>query len=132
MGSHLNVYQYQPLRPREIRILRIHVDNAARPQDITIDLQCSLQVVSLDQCGEFDALSYSWGYATMDEQVEWSRQTFTTVQSCYPIEMDGKLALITRSLRNALRRLRQALHPLSRKYAANQGQSELAARSEYI
>jgi len=129
MKPKLEFYRYQPLEHREIRVLQIDVDPNISPQDITTDLCCSLLVVSLDKCNAFDALSYTWGPATMDEQMEWAQQIFTTVLACCPIHVDGKIALVTKSLRNALRRLRQSLHPESIALAA---ENHFAARSKLI
>lgn len=48
-------YQYQPLRPDEIRLLKI------LPGKPFVDLQCELLHVSLDATLTYEALSYTWG-----------------------------------------------------------------------
>lgn len=50
----------------------------------------------------YDALSYTWGPATADEARTDSLQIFTTVQRCYPILCQGRVALVTKSLRRAI------------------------------
>ncbi|KAI1366569.1 heterokaryon incompatibility protein-domain-containing protein [Xylaria arbuscula] len=54
---------------------------------------------------DYLALSYTWGPATLEEQDAANAQIFTTVQRCYPVNCGGEIILVTRSLRDALKRI---------------------------
>ncbi len=101
-------HQYTPLPPRFIRLLRIHPNPGYR--DSSVQLKIELKECLLD-AAEYDALSYTWGPATLEEQEELSSQIFTTVARCYPVLCNGKIIPVTRSLRNALFRLRYLEDP---------------------
>lgn len=77
-----------------------------------------MRIVNLDSNDRvgYDALSYTWGVATLEEKEPASRQIFTTVQRCYPIMCDGKIVLATQNLRSALRRIRQLDRPQMASY----------------
>ena len=107
MENYFEAYRYRSLGPCEIRILHIRMDHLENPEDITADLECSLEAVPLQNCNEFVAISYTWGSSLEEERIRWSEQIFTSVRNCYPIYVGGKLAFVTRSSRNALRRVRQ-------------------------
>ncbi len=102
-------YHYAALLPRHIRLIRLlprlEYDNS---DPVFIELHTA----RLDEY-RFIALSYTWGPATLEEQDATDAQTFTTVPRCYPIYCGGKIIRVTRSLRDALIRIRQFLDPAS-------------------
>ena len=98
-------YRYAPLTPKSIRLLRIYPGHRYRSQ-----LKIELRNCPLEDA-EYNALSYPWGPATLEEQDELAVQIFTTVARCYPIICEGRIVLVTRSLRNALLRLRSLNKP---------------------
>ena len=69
---------------------------------------------------DFDALSYTWGPSTLEEEDEAAQQIFTTVARCYPIFCDDKIILVAKSLRDKLRRLRQLDDPEVKAYMASE------------
>jgi hypothetical protein len=52
----------------------------------------------------------TWGPSTLEEEQERAIQIFTAVDRCYPILCGGEIVLVTKSLRDALRRLRALEH----------------------
>src|SRR5215469_18429218 len=70
---------------RMIRLLHVAPASFSR-----IPIECSLQIVSLDEAMEYEALSYTWG----------------DPGPTHPIICDGKTILIRSNLFQALRRLR--------------------------
>ena len=73
------------------------------------DLHIELEDHALDGA-KFDALSYTWGPSTLKEEQECALQIFTAVKLCYPILCRSKIVLVTKSLRDSLRRLRALEH----------------------
>ncbi|KAJ3521508.1 hypothetical protein NM208_g13259 [Fusarium decemcellulare] len=59
----MDSYRYNPLRPDEIRLLRI------LPGEVFDDLKCELLHVSLDAIQTYEALSYTWGDNSKSEQL---------------------------------------------------------------
>ncbi|KAK4445451.1 heterokaryon incompatibility protein-domain-containing protein [Podospora aff. communis PSN243] len=82
---------YRPLSPKrsEIRLLTLHPD-----QGNSI-INTTLQVESLDEALDFEALSYVWGDASIRK----------------PIVVDGSTMMVTTNLEVALRQLRDAQSP---------------------
>ncbi|KAK8007791.1 hypothetical protein PG989_001781 [Apiospora arundinis] len=78
----------QPLDPSRSETRLLTLLPAA---DFDAEIQCLLDVVSLDETTDFEALSYVWGDPTIRE----------------PISVGGENVLVTTSLIAALRRLRQ-------------------------
>ena len=95
-------YQYSPLPEGYIRLVRL-----LRPShEYTYKSECHLELVdTILEEAVYDALSYTWGPSTVDEEQAEAAQIFTTVQRCYPVFCDGKIILVTKSLRRALRSL---------------------------
>ncbi|TKA81685.1 hypothetical protein B0A55_01361 [Friedmanniomyces simplex] len=81
-------YEYQPLDHRHIRLIRIH--RAGRHGAFGAIVVDILQQ-SLDDA-DFDALSYTWGPPTLEEQDEAAEQVFSTVERCYPVLCNGRVA----------------------------------------
>lgn len=100
-----NYFRYDSLPHRSIRLLRIRPFR--NPGDIAEILEVDLISVSLDNSVVFDALSYTWGPATLEEKQTMASQIFTTVQRCYPVACQGTMILVTKSLRDALSRIRK-------------------------
>ncbi|KAJ3564874.1 hypothetical protein NPX13_g7695 [Xylaria arbuscula] len=95
-------YRYQPLDHRCIRLIRIPPGRFnSGPTD---DIQIEIEHKPLGTC-DYLALSYTWGPATLEEQDAANAQIFTTVQRCYPVNCGGEIILVTRSLRDALKRI---------------------------
>lgn len=106
-------YEYIGLPARSIRLLRIQQSRGGnfRGKNLSTELHASIETISLDDRIPFDALSYTWGPPTVEDKLAWEAQIFTTVECCYPIIVDGGIALVTRSLRNALRVMREFQDP---------------------
>ena len=101
-------YQYKPLPARYIRLLRVHLGSG--PSRFDGDIKVDLVEKRLDEA-DFDALSYTWGPPTLEEQEAADLQIFTKVERCYPIFFDGKIIRVTQSLRDVLRKLRMLEDP---------------------
>ena len=110
-------YRYKSLGYRYIRLIRLYPGSwdGGLAGDIEIDLEHK----SMDHC-KYMALSYTWGAPTLEEQDAADAQIFTKVQRCYPIRCRGKIILITQSLRDALKRMRNLAEPRYAAYFAQQ------------
>lgn len=97
----MQYHDYDGLQADRIRLIRILPIGIYGNEQIEIVLENH----NIDNV-EFDALSYTWGPSTLEELEESSAQVFTTVKRCYPVLCCSKIVLCTKSLRNALRRLR--------------------------
>ena len=103
---------YDCLPVGHIRLLKIQEASASwninenpNTWDLEEELEVSLISVPLNASPPYVALSYTWG-----EPGPFSDPTisvFTQVTRCFPLKYHGRVILITRNLRNALRRLRQ-------------------------
>ena len=83
-------YPYKPLqRHRDIRLLKL------RPGSWNDDICCELEVTSLDEQPEYEALSYAWDDG----------------QNSRRISLDNQLFTICTALESALRRLRHSDRP---------------------
>jgi hypothetical protein len=69
-------FQYTPLQPRQIRLLRLH-GNEKSPKDIT----ASISVVSLDDNPTYRAISYCWGDPTPTHQISLSTHPFGVTET---------------------------------------------------
>ncbi|TKA71804.1 hypothetical protein B0A55_06919 [Friedmanniomyces simplex] len=90
-------YDYAPLHGDEIRVL--YLEPAETLQD---PVRCRIETLSLSQCrggDQYRTLSYAWGPTYADGS-----------HFAHTISCDGKQMLITTSLLEALRRLREAMH----------------------
>ena len=94
-------YEYHWLPARSIRLIRILPSTSPRSL-----LEVEIRDFSLDEEIHFDALSYTWGPSTLAEAKAEAAQQFTVVPRCYPVLANGRLLLITRSLRTVLLTLR--------------------------
>lgn len=103
-------YVYKSLQPGHIRLLRIEPwdesDSSAENELLHISLK-EHPLVGAD----FDALSYTWGPSTLEEEEDDAAQIFTAVRQCYPIASPDGIILVTKSLRNALLRVRDFQKP---------------------
>ena len=95
--------RYDPLPEGFVRLLKIQ-DNL-EASNIEEEIEISLIPVSLAKCPPYITLSYSW--ADPEPFVDPTAVIFTKVPRCFPVKCGGRLILVTRNLRNALRRLRQ-------------------------
>ena len=96
-------YSYNILPEGHIRLLKI--DPAGDPAKLSRfdeDLRVSLTSVALSSAPKYVALSYTWGDASPFDANE--SLIFTKIQRCYPIYCADKLLLVTRNLRDALKR----------------------------
>lgn len=109
-------YQYIPLRPRQFRVLKLHPAT-----DQLSSIRAEIHVIDVDGSIYFDALSYTWGPSTLEEQEDLDAQIFTRVPRCYPINVDDRIVLVTRSLRDALRVCRMGRLAYVQNYLADQG-----------
>ena len=101
-------FEYEPLPPRCIRLMKIlpSLEQANPEGQLHLDLDLEIKTVNLDDDVSFDALSYTWGPPTLEEIEEHSAQIFTMIPRYYPVYAGSRILLVTRSLRDALRRLR--------------------------
>lgn len=101
-------YKYQKLHARQIRLIKINRAGDAHSLDLI-----EVELITRDvEDVHFDALSYTWGPPTFEDE-EYARcQVFTTVERCYPVfSANGTILRVTKSLRDALRKLRYFEHP---------------------
>lgn len=94
-------FHYGHLEFNNIRLIRI-LPSGRAPHD-TVCL--TLEHHHVDHV-KFDALSYTWGPSSAETLQEETDQVFTTVRRCYPLYCEGQIIRCTRSLRDALRRIR--------------------------
>jgi len=96
-------YSYKKLQARQIRLIKIRSTGDVRSLD-QIEVELITQNI---HDAMFDALSYTWGPPTFEDEEYAQSQVFTTVQRCYPVLCsNGTILRVTKSLRDALRRLR--------------------------
>ncbi|CZT05608.1 uncharacterized protein RCO7_10408 [Rhynchosporium graminicola] len=76
MSASGSVYHELDGPRREIRLLAIHPS-----RDLAAQVQCSLEVVSLDDDPVFEALSYAWGDATLNHEILVNCGVFHTTGS---------------------------------------------------
>lgn len=124
----MTYYRFQPLQPQSIRLIRIHPK--LRPDGIGGQVEVDVEEHEFGTV-KYDALSYTWGPPTLEEKDAAALQIFTTVQRVYPITCKGKLILLTKSLRDALYRLRSPAVPQPAKHA-HHVVSGLERKTEYI
>jgi len=77
---------------------------------------------------QYIALSYSWGPAT--SRIDPTTAIFTQEPRCYPVRCNGALLLVTRNLRDALRRLRQNLYDFT--FAYRTGSCTIGVRKGFL
>jgi hypothetical protein len=97
-GSKLPRHQYLPIQdPRTIRILALKADsNPCSPRDEAVSIIGHLEIISIDDNPEYEAISYVWGNPTLDHSLT--------------VGLDSKAQIpITKSVYELL----QALTPLS-------------------
>jgi hypothetical protein len=80
------IYQQLSTEKEEIRLLTVE-----RPSSASSPLECSIHKTSLNNCGKYVALSYTWG----DEN------------DTVPLELQGQTLHVTRNLDSALRDISQ-------------------------
>jgi hypothetical protein len=80
---------YQALPPGQLRVITVQ---AYSEHNITSELNCHLEVISLTSESSYRALSYVWGNKSSPGH----------------IRLDGHSYLVTQSLHGALQRLRQS------------------------
>lgn len=102
-SQQLGYYSYQPLGPRDIRLLSIEPYIESPEESIKVNIE----VVSLDDEPRYDALSYTWGSPTVEEAKEVSQQMSTNIPRCCEIFCGSNVLRVTKNLRDAMLRLRQ-------------------------
>lgn len=100
MSPYLN---YPPLLEGCIRL--ISIENAKDANDIDEKLKIVFVFTPLDECPPYTALSYTWGDPSFN--IDPSTIILSKVARVYPIICHGQIILATRSLRDALHRVRQ-------------------------
>lgn len=77
---HLSTFAYQPLstKDREIRLLHFLPDNNAEG-----GIECSLQNTRLDDCREYQALSYTWGDGETSREITINGERFPVTENLY-------------------------------------------------
>jgi hypothetical protein len=110
-------YEYSPLATQNVRLLNIRPGTGRFGGEGKIEIELTHHELGTT---DFDALSYTWGPSTLEEEDEAAQQIFTIVARCYPIFYDDKMILVTKSLRDKLRRLRQLDDPDVKAYMASE------------
>ena len=114
--------RYDPLPEGHVRLLKIQ-DNL-EASNIEEEIEISLIPVSLAKCPPYITLSYTW--ADPEPFADPTAVIFTKVPRCFPVKCGGRLILVTRNLRNALRRLRQYKN-IQKSAPAHSTQGKMAA-----
>lgn len=96
-------FNYNTISAGYIRLMEIF--EPASAHKLEEPLEISLISVPLHSCPAYVALSYTWGEPS--PFIDPSTLVFTKVPRCYPIKCNKQIVLVTRNLRDALRRLRQ-------------------------
>src|ERR1700761_2489308 len=104
-SNHGQYYEYTPITDGFIRLIQIIPSQNDNFGPIHIDLV----VVSLQCPPQFNALSYTWGPSSIEEKEYQTTQSFTRVDLCYPVLFQGRILRVSKSLRDALRRIRQII-----------------------
>lgn len=66
------------------------------------DLEIQMLEFPLKEAPAYDALSYTWGSARIEDEEYDAQQIFSLVERIYPIRCDGSLVRVTKSLRELL------------------------------
>ncbi|KAF4623517.1 hypothetical protein D9613_001500 [Agrocybe pediades] len=111
-SSYRSYFQYTQLPKRWIRLLRIHdcfsqLDGRPPPgrSELHEGISITIENHDISSCPPYIALSYTWGEPT--QVPDPTLRVFTQVLRCYPIRCEGRLLLVSRNLRDGLRRLRR-------------------------
>lgn len=108
-GSHYEkfpgYYKYNPLPRGWIRLIRCVNAKWESPSPLewwTRDLEIQLLEVPFEEAPAYDAISYTWGAATQQEEKWDSQQILSREPRLYPVRCDGKIVLVTKTLRQVL------------------------------
>lgn len=96
-------FNYDPLLDGCIRLVAI--SDARDSRDIGEQLEISLISSTFKSCPPYTALSYTWGNPS--PIIDPCTTMFSNVLRCYPVACHGCILLVSRNLRDALRRIRQ-------------------------
>lgn len=72
-------YEYEPLGPNQIRLLRVFAGNSSQP------IECRLEIVDLGEEPSFEAMSYVWGSGSFDRFVNIEEKRLDVMESAYSV-----------------------------------------------